>query len=101
MNRGWVWAGGELRAVETASVRTRWDPRTCYPLEHEVAITDSSGREYRLNGTVTASNNWSAWSNAFFGISLARWEGEGRTGWGDSQIGAWTDFVHALEGMRS
>jgi hypothetical protein len=96
MNRGWVWADGELRSVERASVRTRWNTSTGYPLAHDVALTDSSGREYALTGEVTASNNWSAWSNAFFGISLTRWTHEGRTGWGDSQIGAWTDFVYTL-----
>ncbi|WAL64318.1 hypothetical protein ORV05_25565 [Amycolatopsis cynarae] len=100
-NRGWVWVGGELRSVEKASVRTRWDVSTGYPLAHEVRMTDSAGREYRLSGEITASNNWSAWSNAFFGISLARWDDhEGRTGWGDSQIGAWTDFVHALSALE-
>jgi hypothetical protein len=97
MNRGWVWTDGELRGVETAAVRTRWDTAMCYPVAHEVELTDSSGRDHRFTGTVTAANNWSAWSNAFFGISLARWECAGRTGWGDSQIGAWTDFVHALQ----
>lgn len=100
MNRGWVWTGGELRGLERASVRTHWDPTTCYPLRHDVALTDSAGREYEFTGTVVAENNWSAWSNAFFGIGLARWEHEGRTGWGDSQIGAWTDFVHALHTRR-
>jgi hypothetical protein len=95
-NRGWIWTHGELREIHAASVRTRWDTTTAYPLAHEVAFTDSTGRDHTITGTVTASNNWSAWSNAFFGISLTRWEHAGRTGWGDSQIGAWTDFVHAL-----
>lgn len=95
-NRGWIWRDGELLGLTSASVRTRWDRSTGYPTAHRVTMTDTRGREYILDGDVVASNNWSAWSNAFLVIGLTRWEYEGRTGWGDSQIGAWTDFVHAL-----
>lgn len=96
MNRGWVWRDGELLALSAATVRTRWDRATGYPTAHEMTLTDSAGRQYVLTGEVTAMNNWSTWSNAFFAIGLTRWELAGRVGWGDSQTAAWTDFVHDL-----
>jgi hypothetical protein len=77
---------------ETAAVRAQWDTATCYPAAHEVELTDSSGREHRFSGTVTAAKNCSAWSNASFGIGLARWKCAGGP---DEAIGAWTDFGHA------
>lgn len=96
MNRGWIWRDGELLALTSAMVQTRWDLGTGYPTAHRLRLTDSGGRDYAIDGEVTAANNWSAWSNAFFVIGLTRWEYHGRVGWGDTQTAAWTDFVHHL-----
>jgi hypothetical protein len=95
MNRGWIWRDGELVALATGSVTTRWSEATGYPTAHRLTLTDTAGRRYVIDGEITAANNWSTWSNVYFAIGLTRWEYDGRVGWGDSQTAAWTDFVHA------
>ncbi|HEY3240960.1 MAG TPA: hypothetical protein VGL92_15435 [Acidimicrobiia bacterium] len=98
INRGWIWRDGELTGLESAAITTRWNRDTGYPVAHTVRITGTSGLELSLEGTITASCSWSPWSNANMLISLARWECEGRVGWGDSQVATWTDFVHRVLG---
>lgn len=95
-NRGWVWRDGELRGVAKTSMRTEWDRRTGYPVAQHLDLTDSTGREYSMTGTVTAVNNWHTWSNMRAAMCLARWECEGRTGWGDIQAVSMTDFFRHL-----
>ncbi|MGH8990756.1 MAG: DUF7064 domain-containing protein, partial [Acidimicrobiia bacterium] len=94
LNRGWVWRDGELAGLESAAITTRWDRDSGYPTGHRVRVTDTNGREHALEGTITAACSWHTWSNVNMLIALARWECEGRTGWGDSQTAAWSDFVH-------
>ena len=96
MNRGWIWRDGELLALASGAVRTRWDRATGYPTGHELTLVDTRGQRYVITGDIMAINNWSAWSNAFFAIGLTRWQYGDRVGHGDSQTAAWTDFVRAL-----
>jgi len=96
MNRGWVWRDGELLDVVKASIRTRWDRATLYPVAQTVDFTDSGGRDLRLVGEVVAACNWHVYSNVRVGMCLTRWECDGRTGWGETQPVTWTDFVHHL-----
>lgn len=97
-NRGWVWRDGELHGLETSSIRTDWDRATGHPTSQTIDITDSGGREFQLTATITAACGWHYFSNMRVGICLARWECEGRIGWGECQTVAWTDFVHHLMG---
>lgn len=97
-NRGWVWRDGELYGVAKVSIRTQWDRATGYPIAQLIDLTDTGGREFTITGTVTAASNWHIWSNVRAGVCLARWECEGRIGWGDLQPVAWTDFIHHLMG---
>lgn len=94
MNRGWVWSGGELKALASASIRTEWAPRGGQRA-HTLDVVDADGRAYAITGTVTARCPWNTWSNVHMSIGLARWECEGQVGWGDSQTAMWTDFVRA------
>jgi hypothetical protein len=101
MNRGWVWRDGRLRTVTSAVIRTEWDRAGRRQAGHEVVVTDDEGQEHRLHGTLRASAPWHTWSNVHMSVGLARWECDGRVGYGDSQVAMWTDFVRAALGGRS
>jgi hypothetical protein len=96
VNRGWVWLDGELTGVESVTFSTRWDLGTGHPLGIVGRVVDSAGREFELTGTITAACHWNTWPNVEMSICLTRWECRGRTGYGDTQAAAWTDFTHRL-----
>lgn len=95
LGRGWVWAEGELRQLESVRFTSSWDLDRGHPRGHRLELTDDDGREYVLDGTVGAASEWSTWSNVRMAVGLLRWECEGRTGFGDHQSAMWTDFVHS------
>jgi hypothetical protein len=95
MARGWVWRDGELTAMHSFQIQTSWDFATGYQTGHVVDFVDAEGRSHRLTGEILGGCNWFVWSNFGSNINLCRWECDGRIGHGESQIGLWTDFVHA------
>lgn len=95
-NRGWIWRSGELIAVASATLTTKWDRMTGYPTAHHVEFVDVNDKRYTMTGEVTAASRWYAWSNAYFPVGLTRWECEGKVGWGDSQTGVWENFARKL-----
>src|SRR5581483_1703942 len=96
--RGWVWKNGELNAIAELSLHTDWDRRTGYPRGHDMTVRDTSGRQYHLTSQTTAASRWYTWSNGYFPLTFMRWECDGHVGHGETQSGAWTDFVRLLEG---
>ena len=56
---------------------------------------NETGAEHVLHGQLRAAAPWHTWSNVHMSIGLARWESDGRVGYGDSQVAMWTDFVRA------
>jgi hypothetical protein len=91
--RGWVWRGGELTALASIRLACTWDLTTRYPSSYQVSIVDVDGRPYTLTGTLIAASNWYIWSNMYSPVCLFRWECDGKVGYGDAQVGVWTDLV--------
>jgi hypothetical protein len=91
--RGWVWRDGELSVLESVTLTCEWDLSTRYPSAYHVDMVDAAGRSWTMTGTVIAGSNWFLWPNVYAPVLLARWECDGQVGYGDAQVGAWTDFV--------
>jgi hypothetical protein len=92
-NRGWVWRDGELTALESVVLTCEWDRALGYPTSYQVELTDLAGRSWTLTGTLVAGSSSTLWPNIFSPILMFRWECDGKAGYGDSQVGMWTDVV--------
>lgn len=91
---GWVYRDGELLRATGGRKITRRDRHSGRPLTHEIELTDSRGRDYRIRGTTQAGLPWSGWPNCLVHLNLTRWEWDSRVGWGDTQECQWTDYIH-------
>lgn len=100
---GWMIVDGEPVVVERTVKRTEYDPETLMPERIEMEVHDTKGRRFDIVGTVQAALPFNTWHNLRVPICLARWECNGRTGYGDIQEAQWTDFIqafHAAPGSR-
>lgn len=93
LSRGWVWRDGELTYLESISLIAEWDLTRRYPRSYRVDMVDVGGRPWSMTADLVAGSNWYLWNNIYTPILLMRFECDGRVGYGDSQIGAWTDVV--------
>jgi hypothetical protein len=59
-------------------------------------VYDTRGRHFAITGSVQAALPFYTWHNLRVPICLARWECNGRVGYGDIQEAQWTDFLHAF-----
>jgi hypothetical protein len=90
---GWVWREGRALRLVTASMISHRDRDTLRPMRHEIDMTDTDGNRYHILGTITASAPFCAFPNAVCQFALARWEMNGRVGWGESQEVKWNDYL--------
>ena len=92
---GWVWRDGEIVAITGARKKTHYDTRTLIPQRVDFAFTDARGRAYEATATAVNAAPTNTWMNLHAPVFLARWECNGRQGWGESQDIQWNDFVQA------
>lgn len=92
-SRGWVWRNGELIHLDKVTLTCEWDRTFRYPKSYQVEMVDQNGKTWTMTGELVAGSNWHIWNNIYTPILLLRWECEGKVGYGDSQVGAWTDIV--------
>jgi hypothetical protein len=93
LGRGWVWRDGELTVLASVTLTCQWDRALRYPTGYRVDMVDTQGRAWHMTGELIAASNWHFWANIYAPILLVRWQCDGQVGYGDSQVGAWTDFV--------
>jgi hypothetical protein len=91
---GWIYRDGEKLRLTKFSKITRRDPRTRRPLRHDISMTDTRGRDYRIKGEVIASTPWGGWFNMNCYVCSTRWTWEKETGYGDTQEVCWGDYFH-------
>jgi hypothetical protein len=82
---GWIWRDGAYSPVVAVEKRTTRNPTTLFPESVELKITDATGYELDLRGTILAASNWRAWHNMDSVICLVRWESEEGVAHGDFQ----------------
>ncbi len=68
----------------------------CRPLTHDITFTDSAGYVYHMQGEVIAQSNWGGWSNTNCHLGLAKWNWDGKTGYGETQEVQWNDYVYLM-----
>lgn len=91
--RGWVWRDGEIVHLESISLAATWDRELRCPSSYRVDAVDVTGQSWSMTAERIAAAHWYPWNNMYAPIMLMRYECNGRVGYGDSQIGAWTDVV--------
>jgi hypothetical protein len=90
---GWMVLKGRKTALRSASKITTYDRTTLMPKSMEVSLIDEHGKEHHIKGTLVAGVPVHYWHNTRIPICLARWEYDGRVGWGDIQDVQYPDFV--------
>lgn len=93
---GYVRRDGETFEIVGCRKRTVHNARTLYPESIRMTLTDSSGREYEITGTIIAACSFTQWQNMSVPLCLARWECNGRVGYGDVQDVQWSDYIYAM-----
>jgi hypothetical protein len=91
---GWIYRDGEQLRIAKFSKITRRDPVTRRPKTHDISLTDSRGRDYRIRGEVIASTPWGGWFNMNCYVCATRWTWDGETGYGDTQEVSWGDYFY-------
>jgi hypothetical protein len=79
---GYLVRDGE-KAELTSGARQVLSRRRGHPDEVEIVATDALGRELHARGTVTSSLASQSTPGMFAWMSIARWDVDGRTGWGE------------------
>ena len=90
---GWLLVGGRRTRIKTASKLTTYDRVTCMPMQIDIQIVDEHDREHRIKGTLVAATPIHLWQNVRVPVGVARWEYEGRIGWGDVQDVQYSDYL--------
>jgi hypothetical protein len=90
---GWLLLGGRKTRIKTASKLTIYDRTSCMPMLIDIEIVDEHDRVHRFKGTLVAGTPVHLWQNVRVPICLARWEYEGRVGWGDVQDVQYADYL--------
>jgi len=95
LHRGWVWRDGEHTSIDRWDVRTELeDDGTTHRVSH-VRATDKRGRLHELRGDllrVAVGVDGNRDRHTLLNEGLARWNYEGRTGYGISE------YLHQLDG---
>jgi hypothetical protein len=91
---GWIYRDGEMLRVDRFSKITTRDPRTRRPRRHDIEMTDTQGREYRIRGEIIASTPWGGWFNMNCYICSTRWTWGKEIGYGDTQEVCWGDYFY-------
>lgn len=91
LTHGYVLEKGEvvgLKAGHGSTERADFHPQGIH-----LTLTDASDREWELTGTPMTAFPWQAWPGTVGHNALMRWDGQGRTGYGEVM-----DFIglHAL-----
>lgn len=98
---GHVRRDGETFEITGCRKRTTRNPRSLYPETVEMEIADRGGGRHVVKGTILAACSFSQWQNMTVPLCLARWECNGRVGYGDVQDVQWGDNVYAkMQGDR-
>ena len=87
LNHGYVLSDGVVTGLVSGSGRTSRDA-DLYARTTDLSLVDAAGRQLELHGTGLTRFPWLAWPNMVGFNVLARWECDGRTGYGELQ-----DFV--------
>lgn len=82
---GYVWKDSRLVGLKRVTQRCLTEEDGVTPRRIELALVDTEGREFSIQGTSVARCPWMAWLNQQTFFCLTRWECEGRVGWGDIQ----------------
>ena len=90
---GWLLLGGRKTKIKTASKLTIYDRASCMPVRLDIEIVDENDRKHHFKGTLVAATPIHLWQNVRVPIGLARWEYEGRVGWGDVQDVQYSDYL--------
>lgn len=93
LSRGWIWRDGELVYLDSITLTCEWDLKLRYPRSYRIEMVDADGRPSLMTAELVAASNWYIWNNIYAPICLFRFECDGKVGYGDSQVGAWTDIV--------
>jgi hypothetical protein len=94
----WIWRDGKLSRPRAVSKITRRTGDVYRPESHEIDIVDAEGRDYHIEGRVTASLPWNSWTNILPFICLTEWRLEGALGFGDTQETYWCDYPYRMRG---
>ena len=92
---GWMIIDGQKTMIRSASKLTEYDRQTLMPKHSDILVVDERNKTHRLRATIVAGTPMHYWHNTRIPICLARWEYEGRVGWGDFQDVQYPDFVLA------
>jgi len=97
MRWGYVWKDGRLRNIMRCRKLTHRMDDNVLVRGIDLQFEDSEGEVYDIKGTCTASYPWMSWSNMHCAYGLAKWEYEGRTGWGEIQDCIWNEHMKWIE----
>jgi hypothetical protein len=93
LHRGWVWDGERATSIREWQVRTELEDDGLTHRATHVTATDKSGREHVLRGEllrVAAMGRRGRGSTTILNEGLARWDYQGRTGFGIAE------YLHQL-----
>lgn len=93
---GYVWRDGKLLGVKHVDQRTRRAADGLTPSSVDLVIEDEEGGRHEFSGEVVACLPYEPWNNVVVHMSLARWQHQGRLGWGDVQDIKYPGFVRHL-----
>lgn len=92
---GWLYKDGQMARVVSSRKRVERGHLQS-PQSIELELVDDRDRQVAIRGSRIAHCSWTPWSNMRLGITLMRWECEGRVAYGDCQEGMWPDYCHSL-----
>jgi len=90
---GWMILKGRKTSLRSASKLTTYDRTTLMPTSIDINLIDEHGDSHHIKGTLVAGTPVHFWHNTRIPICLARWQYNGRIGWGDIQDVQYPDFV--------
>ena len=93
---GWVIAEGVAAPLVRLRKITTFNA-SLFPETVKMELLDTRGREFQINGTITALSPHIPWPNCTVHICLTRWECNGKIGWGDHQEVQYTDILQGQD----
>lgn len=93
-SNGFIRVKGELTTLVAGYKRVWRNADTLFPERIALRLIDGKGREYDMEGVITAGSAFSQWYNMTVALCQARWQFNGLTGHGDAQDLKWGDLIY-------
>ena len=90
---GYIWKNSRLLGIKSVDQHVQREADGLFPKSVKLRVEDTEGGVHEINGTVESRIPFNPWDNMTCYFCLARWECDGKVGYGDLQDCTWNDYV--------